>query len=386
MTEQTAPKAVHKEQVTNIGALLGELTRRPDASEALIRASAELGELLAPADKTGPFLTVLVRTQGQRPEPLRDALLCLAGQTCQDFEVLVLIHTEDADAVADVHRIVSRLEPSFASRVRALHIEGGSRATPLNVGVKEARGRRIAVFDDDDLLMGHWVEAFAEAEDEARGRLIRALSANQWVKPEQWQGDLAGMRALSWPAVEFPDTFDHVDHLQINRSPFMTWAFPRELFHVVGLRFDEELAVCEDWDVILQGSAWFGVYGATELTSIYRRWKRGDSSYLVHARQEWLGSEERVRDRLDAAPLLLPPGSARRVAQLRGRVDIVAIYGPLFRGDRLRQPLNFLWLVAQPGIRFAVRLRAVMRRVVAMARLAVLRARRRRRLHSSRSV
>ena len=47
-----------------------------------------------------PFLTVLVRTQGKRIEPLRDALLCLAAQSDQDFEVIVLDHDSEPDAAA----------------------------------------------------------------------------------------------------------------------------------------------------------------------------------------------------------------------------------------------------------------------------------------------
>ena len=37
-------------------------------------------------------MTVLMRTQGTRPATLQEALLSLAAQTVQDFEVLLLAH------------------------------------------------------------------------------------------------------------------------------------------------------------------------------------------------------------------------------------------------------------------------------------------------------
>ena len=39
-----------------------------------------------------PFLSVITRTQGKRPEMLRETLLSLVGQTDEDFEVLLIGH------------------------------------------------------------------------------------------------------------------------------------------------------------------------------------------------------------------------------------------------------------------------------------------------------
>src|SRR5262249_45178909 len=41
------------------------------------------------AEPGSPFLSVITRTRGTRTETLRDALLSLAGQTCQDFELIL---------------------------------------------------------------------------------------------------------------------------------------------------------------------------------------------------------------------------------------------------------------------------------------------------------
>src|SRR5471032_1033194 len=46
-----------------------------------------------------PFLSIITRTQGLRLDTLRDVFLCLSGQSCIDFEHLVMGHrlTPDAD-------------------------------------------------------------------------------------------------------------------------------------------------------------------------------------------------------------------------------------------------------------------------------------------------
>src|SRR5699024_9550868 len=139
-------------------------------------------------------------------------------------------------------------------RVRLVDVRGGGRARPLNVGIELARGHYISVFDDDDLVLANWVEGFLAASVSAEGKLLRSLVATQTVVPEQWSQDAHGFRSMSWPKAEYARSFDLYDHLIVNHSPFMSWAFPSHLFSMLGVRFDEQLAVCEDWDVILQGS------------------------------------------------------------------------------------------------------------------------------------
>ena len=80
-----------------------------------------------PAPSDGPFLSVIMRTQGQRMALLEDALLCLAGQADADFEVVLAVHTDDPEDVGRVDRLVTTFEPNFAFRVRVLHVVGGGR-------------------------------------------------------------------------------------------------------------------------------------------------------------------------------------------------------------------------------------------------------------------
>jgi glycosyltransferase involved in cell wall biosynthesis len=350
---------------SNVVGLLGQLASTTNADPSLVkRLNAVIDLLEKPEDKSRPFLTVLLRTQGKRLEPLKDALLCLVGQTDQDFEVVVLAHNAEPAAASEIRAAVDGQPPEFLKKVRLIEVVGGTRAKPLNVGVQAAEGRYLSIYDDDDLLFANWVEEFHRASEAAGGRALRALVANQSVVPEQWPNGAPGFRTSSWPKVEFPVNFDQVRHLLVNGSPFMSWAFPRRLFTMYGFRFDEELLVCEDWDVILRGSLLCGVEEIGALTSIYRRWQGGESSYTSHSSEAWQHSEQRVIDRTDASILLMPVGSMANLRRLALLDDAWKRYSFLFAGNQLRQPLDAMWVAAAPVVKLGVRMFKRIRRAI----------------------
>lgn len=306
------------------GASILELITQQAAVHPDVSASvAQLQSLLVePAGASQPFLSVILRTRGMRLEPLEDAMLCLTAQTDEDFEVIVVDHNSDAHGAAGVRRAISRQPEWFRQKVTLLEVRGGTRSRPLNEAVAHARGRYVAVYDDDDLLFADWVEQFHVHAEAAAGRLLRSHVATQQVASELWGGGLGGLRTLSWPNAEYARNFDPIDHLLVNHSPFMSIAFPRIVFTRLGLSFDESLAVCEDWDLILRASLLIGVDDVPALTAIYRRWQGASSSYTEHSREQWLESEDRVIERLNESTIILPPGSAKRIRTLVRAYDI----------------------------------------------------------------
>lgn len=349
----------------NFVGLLDVMLRRDAIDPELRRRMQSVRDFVAaPDDQGGPFLSVLLRTQGKRIEPFKDALLSLSAQVDHDFEVVVLAHDVNAAALVDVRRIIERQPESFRTRIRLIEVTGGTRSKPLNAGLDAAGGRYVAVYDDDDLLFAHWVEEFHRAAAAADGRLLRATVANQSVTPETWSDGKSGFRSTSWPAAEHAKEFDQLKHLLVNHSPFMTFAFPRTLFTRYGIRFDEELTVCEDWDVILRGSLTAGVSEIPALTSIYRRWSGAESSYSRHSREEWLKSEQRVIDRIDDAVIMMPPGTMRAIREVVLFNDALDRFRFLFKGNQLRRPIALIWRAMSPFVRFAVRVRNKLRRML----------------------
>lgn len=257
-----------------------------------------------------PFLSIVTRTQGMRGQCLEEVLTCLAGQTERDFEVLVMCHRVTDDARAGVHRIVAALPGWLREKVRTIDVERPGRAAPLNDGFEAARGRYIAMLDDDDTVLSHWIETFADLEREAPGCLLRTATVRQDVVP---LGDHERLCAVPVGNLirEWPLTFELIDHLRANYSPCMSMAFPRGVFHDLGLRFDETLDTTEDWDFLVRTAGMVGASSSPEVTSVYRWWLDQASSREVHTKEEWDDARLRVLDKIDQSVILLPPGIAK---------------------------------------------------------------------------
>jgi hypothetical protein len=294
--------------------LLSEPSMAPSIAEHL---SAVRDELDAPPEAGTPFLSVLMRTQGRRVEPIKDAILCLAAQADEDFELVLLAHDVEQETISMLEQIVSNYPSSFSSRVRIVDVHGGGRGRPLNEGLAVAKGDYVVVFDDDDIVMADWVERFHEAARASRGRVLRSDAALQKVNESSWPDGRAGFSTHSRADAAYRKDFDFARNYEANQTPFMALAFPGSFFHKLGNRVDESLPVCEDWDLIVRASSTCGVTEVHALTSIYRRWDSvGDSSYTIHASSEWQEAEARIIEKADSSVQLLPPGIVRRLSSM----------------------------------------------------------------------
>jgi glycosyltransferase involved in cell wall biosynthesis len=277
--------------------------------------ASEVPFLKAYVAEDRPFLTALIRTRGRRIHTLRETLLCLNGQTDRDFEVLVVGHRLEANAIKDVERVLDDQPEDMRQRTRFIRVEDGNRVRPLNVGFAEARGRYTAILDDDDVPMGHWVETFRAMEHRAPGRVLRAACVRQSVRSVAVQ-NLDGLRAEGPPEACYAKTFDVIGHLRSNESPPICLAFPRGAFHDLGIRFDEMMTTTEDWDYLMRVALLVGVESSTACTGVYRWWTEGESSRTEHPQSEWHRNYDAIMRKLDSRPLLLPAGTAARLRQL----------------------------------------------------------------------
>lgn len=266
-----------------------------------------------------PFLSVVMRTQGRRLQSLREALTCLAGQTDDDFEVLVMAHRVGLEQQVAVERVIEDTPLSLRRRIRYVKVEHGNRVAPLNDGFAHAAGEYIVILDDDDLPFAHWVETFHKLAVEGRGRMLRTVSVRQEVEKAQVDGRI-GVRAVSGLQALYPSEFDMLQHLTGNHTPNTAVAFPRGVVHSLGLTFDPTLTTTEDWDMILRSASMVGVASAPEITCIYNWWTRDESSSTVHPRNEWEMNAATIINKLDRRPLVLPEGSVSRIRRLFGEV------------------------------------------------------------------
>jgi SAM-dependent methyltransferase len=256
-----------------------------------------------------PFLSVLVVTEGEQPAQLAEVLTCLAGQTTDSLEVVVLVQSDMDDVVASVRALVATMADEFAGRVRVEPVGGTGRAAALNVGLALARGRYVACVDDDALVTADWAETFEQAVAQQQGKVVRSLCGTGQMD-EQATG---GHRVTSArPIPELAAPFSLLSHLGRNTTPLVSVAFPRSLITELHLSFDDGLAAGEDWDFLVRAALVVGVVDSGKVTAIDRSWIDGST---VPTEQQRAAHDQFLRD-LDARPLLLPPGSASAITGL----------------------------------------------------------------------
>ena len=259
-------------------------------------------------------LTVVVRTQGKRPTNLREALTCLAAQTFDDFDVLLMVHSPDPEVVLPaVAALVEDFDPTFASRVEIVHVAGGRRARPLNEALARLRSEYVAFLDDDDMVTANWVESFVDAGGD--GAIVRSVAAVRHVSAplESQRVPFVIQSSLEF---RYDLDFDLVHHLWGNETPICTFAVPTHLIEVFDLRFDEDLPVLEDWEFLVRCALLAPVRDTHKVTSIYQMWLAGESSASLHEVELWQATQRVLQDRTNQRPLILPTGSADRLVEM----------------------------------------------------------------------
>ena len=226
------------------------LIEHPSAPDRLSPQPAPEGAQAEAVAIGCPFLSVLTRTDGTRPSMLAEALTCLAAQSFEDLEVIVLVHGGDPGALESSGAVVNSFEEGFASRVRVEKVSGGqvgagNEAEALNAGLALARGRYVAFLDDDDLVTADWAERFAEGAGRAPGKLVRSVCFARHVRRRAPEEGAMGASAvtLTKPLKEFGERFDVISNLATDATPISSIAVPRSLVSEMHLRFDEQLAV-----------------------------------------------------------------------------------------------------------------------------------------------
>lgn len=263
---------------------------------------------IVPAITEPVSFTVIVRSQGRRPGSLIKALGAIAAQTNQSYDVIVVVHAGAASA-AEVEASLQEAQ-GLPRKLQILALQGGGRSRPLNLGLDNARGDYVCFLDDDDLVTEDWLAAFSRAASAAEGRLIRAVTQVQNWTTEGSAEPLKPAGSIEYP---FAPSFDLLAHFSHNETPICSIALPRAALDRLGLRFDEDLPVLEDWDLLMRSAMLIGVYSIPEATSLYRRLDAANAFSAVSETQ-WRHTHNRVIEGLATQPLVLPGSAARKLA------------------------------------------------------------------------
>jgi glycosyltransferase involved in cell wall biosynthesis len=198
-----------------------------------------------------------------RPEPLERAIRSVLAQTFEDFEVIVVIDGPDKVTRPDILRAMSR-------RVRVISLaENVGLAEARNEGIRRARGRWVALLDDDDEWLPEKLAFQIAAAEKLEGeyvfvpcKFIEKTLTLERIMPAK----------LPKSALNFSEyIYCEQGYLQPSMF-FMSRALCLEVPFTKGLRHVED----SDWLLRAMRHPGIKLGGVNRALSIYYNYKSGD--------------------------------------------------------------------------------------------------------------
>lgn len=232
------------------------------------------------SDEIAATYSVIIRTAGDRPVLLRQAVASVLAQDVGNFEI-VIVQDGDAGTGEELVRLAGG-DP----RLRHLVLPKQGRAGAAQAGLEAAHGAFACFLDDDDLLLpghlsvlGRALTAHPEAP---------AVYSSWYSAPRSWKSEvLPASAAPGWTLNSAP-AFSRPALLMANLFPIQAVLFRRaEALRCGGV--DRALDALEDWDLWLRLSRAGRFIAVPQAQSVCRV----DSTY----------SSQRDRERLHQAAL-----------------------------------------------------------------------------------
>ena len=180
---------------------------------------------LRPSPSGTPLVSVVIRTIGRAS--LQRSLDSVANQTYRPLEVVIV------RARSELH-----CTPPLVDGVRVVGNGSLNRPQAANAGLDAARGEWLVFLDDDDRFERDHVESLLECARSDGGARV-AYSAT------------AGVDADESPVTYLRTPFDRRVLFRQNYIQIGAALFHRSLVRT-GCRFDESLALLQDWDFWIQ--------------------------------------------------------------------------------------------------------------------------------------
>jgi GT2 family glycosyltransferase/SAM-dependent methyltransferase/tetratricopeptide (TPR) repeat protein len=182
-----------------------------------------------------PMVSVIVPTFN-RPERLRTALHSIAGQSFQDYEVVVV-----NDGGTSVESVVTDL--NHDGRITLVsHDRNRGLAASRNTGLRLAKGKYVCYLDDDDRYLQDHLETLVSRLE---GSEFKVAYTDAWRVHERLLGDRYVEVGRDLP---YSYEFNSVNLLVSNYFPVLCVMHARNCLDEVGM-FDESLFAHEDWDL-----------------------------------------------------------------------------------------------------------------------------------------
>jgi len=195
-------------------------------------------------------VSIIIRTEGRRPETLRRALDSVLAQTHRGVEALVV--GDGVDAL-----------PGLQGRARFIAIAKSGRSAAGNAGLAQASGEALGFLDDDDELFPDHCARLAAALQAAPAAIAAYAGAEEIRHLDSllpWRRTIA----IRHPA----QPFSRARLWAGNTMPIQAVLFRRAAYENFG-GLDPALDALEDWDLWLRYSRDAEFLAVPQVTSRY---------------------------------------------------------------------------------------------------------------------
>ncbi|HIH96832.1 MAG TPA: glycosyltransferase [Thermoplasmata archaeon] len=247
-------------------------------SEAAKRQTVKTVEEKMGVSLTDPVVSVIVPTYN-RPGMLTDVLKSIFNQTYQDFEIIVV-----NDAGAGVENVIESFNQND-NITYVKHSKNRGLAAARNTGIKIAKGKYIALLDDDDIFYPNHLETAIKYLNDKNPVIYTDAVRATFAKC----GDAY---KLTGESVPYSMDFDRNKLLIGNIAPVNCFVFDRDIAIKAGL-FDETFSILEDWEFWLRLSALSPLKHIAEET-VQVNWRTDGTTMTSSRGAEFKKNRERI--------------------------------------------------------------------------------------------
>lgn len=235
------------------------------------RARAEARRRAQPSVQCAecPCVSVIIPTFN-RPGMLEAAVKSVLEQTFRDFEIIVV-----NDAGEEVEKVIAGLN-SQANITYLRHAKNMGLAAARNTGIRIARGRYVALLDDDDIFYPDHLETAVSALNEG-SKVVYTDAVRATFRGSGGQYELCRKH------IPYSIDYERPVLLIGNIAPVNCFVFERGTALGAGL-FDERLSTLEDWEFWIRLSA-LSPFTHVKRATVQVNW-RTDGTSMTSSRQD----------------------------------------------------------------------------------------------------
>lgn len=228
--------------------------------------------------ETKALVSVIIPTYN-REEYLEAAIKSVTSQSYNNIEVLVV---DDGSKINYAEPICAKYK-----QCTYLHKENGGLSSARNYGIKKAKGKYIALLDDDDLFLTEKIKKQVQILENDKQIFCVHSAAKVINEHGEATGQIIGASDAK-AHKRSGNVFWNALGIWVVKSP--TPLFRKEVFEK--MTFDEEIKVGEDIDFYQRMFYLYKVYYINEALALYREYS--NVQRLSVQREKYIGIEKKM--------------------------------------------------------------------------------------------